>query len=158
MQDPACGGVSRPNVTFLRRNGLLYRQYSDEKGQHWNKLLLLKGFRADNLAISQGNAWTYHSGITKPKQPLLQEYHLPHCFKDTEQHVRPCTTCQRILKPSKKTRATLKFVPIMLHFCRGLVFNIMEPLLKTKSGGNYIVKSLCHQQSFLRPYHSRKRN
>lgn len=86
-------GICAKDVTFVKRGGVLSRQYQDRKGRRYDQLAM---YRADVMQLSHGNAWAGHLGIRETKQKLLQEFYWSGCFKDAENFVRSCDACQRL--------------------------------------------------------------
>ncbi|XP_054920551.2 uncharacterized protein [Dermacentor andersoni] len=94
-------GIARRNVTIHERGGLLYRHYRDRKGSILDQLVVPTKEREDLLSLCHDNGWSGHLGINKSKERLLMEYYWPGCFKDVENFVRSCDTCQRSGKPGE---------------------------------------------------------
>lgn len=141
-------GISQKNVLFQKRNGVWYRKYKDRKGVEFDQLVVPAEFRRDLICLAHGNSWSGHLGIRKTKDRLLQEYYWPGCFKEVEEFVRSCDTCQRIGKPHDKSKAPLKLVPIITEPFRRLVIDTVGPLPVTRSGYRHILTILCPATKF----------
>ncbi|XP_075730375.1 uncharacterized protein LOC142772129 [Rhipicephalus microplus] len=88
-------GIARGNVTLHKKGGLLYRHYRDKRGRVLDQLVVPRKYCEDLLNLCHGNGWSGYLGINKTKERLLMEYYWPGCFKEVEQFVRTCDTCQR---------------------------------------------------------------
>ncbi|XP_029832045.3 uncharacterized protein LOC115316745 [Ixodes scapularis] len=141
-------GVSRRNVAFQKRKGVWYRKYKDRKGIEFDQLVVPAKYRRDLIHLAHGNSWSGHLGVRKTKDRLLQEFYWPGCFKEVEEVVRSCDTCQRIGKPHDKTKAPLKLVPIITEPFRRLVIDTVGPLPVTQSGYRHILTILCPATKF----------
>lgn len=75
-------GVSRRRIGFQRRSGLLYRQYKDKKGVHYDQLVVPGKYRKQIIRLSHGEGWACHLGVKKTKARLLRKFYWPRCFKD----------------------------------------------------------------------------
>lgn len=148
LQFNAKEGIARGNVTLHKKGGLLYRHYRDKRGRILDQLVVPREYREDLLNLCHGNGWSGHLGIKKSKERLLMEYYWPGCFKDVEEFVRSCDTCQRTGKPGEKWKAPLKLVPIISEPFRRLVIDIVGPLPATKSGYRYLFTMLCPATKF----------
>lgn len=141
-------GVSQRNVLFQKRNGVWYRKYKDRKGVEFDQLVVPTKYRRDLIQLAHGNSWSGHLGVRKTKDRLLQEYYWPGCFKDVEETVRSCDTCQRVGKPHDKSKAPLKLVPPITEPFRRLVIDTVGPLPVTQSGYRHILTVLCPATKF----------
>lgn len=148
LGDSQEGGIARKNVKFVRKDGLLYRHYQDRRGTVVDQLVVPKSLRCDVLKLCHSNSWAGHLGTRKTKQRLLQEWYWPGCFKDIENHVRACDTCQRVGKPNEKYKAPLTLVPIISEPFQRLVIDVVGPLPVSKSGSKYVLTMICPATKF----------
>lgn len=116
-------GIARCNVTIHEKGGLLYRHNRDRRRRIHDQLIVPERCRADLLTSCHGNGWLGHLGINKTKGRLLFEYYWPGCFKDVENYVRSCDTCQRVGKAGDKCKAPLKLVRLITEPFRRLVID-----------------------------------
>ncbi|XP_064462613.1 uncharacterized protein LOC135373319 [Ornithodoros turicata] len=141
-------GIARKNVKIIKREGLLYRHYQDRKGVVVDQLVVPKSLRDDVLELCHSNSWAGHLGSRKTKQRLLQEWYWPGCFKDVENYVRACDTCQRVGKPNERYKAPLTLVPIISEPFQRLVIDVVGPLPVSKSGYKYVLTMICPATKF----------
>ncbi|XP_077519779.1 uncharacterized protein LOC144129485 [Amblyomma americanum] len=123
-------GVAKKNVLFQERSGVLYRRYHDRRGVQFDQLVVPKRYRRDLLHLVHGSSWSGHLGLRKTKDRLLQEFYWPGCFREVENFVKTCDTCQRVGKPGDKVKAPMKLVPVITEPFRRLVIDTVGPLPK----------------------------
>ncbi|XP_075738419.1 uncharacterized protein LOC142783726 [Rhipicephalus microplus] len=115
LQFSAKEGIARGNVTLHKKGGLLYRHYRDKSGRVLDQLVVPRKYREDLLNLCHGNGWSGHLGISKTKARLLMEYYWPGCFKEVEEFVRSCDTCQRtgssVTEPSECFASVIRKQP-----------------------------------------------
>ncbi|XP_077492320.1 uncharacterized protein LOC144103494 [Amblyomma americanum] len=116
-------GVAKKNVLFQERSGVLYRRYHDRRGVQFDQLVVPKRYRRDLLHLVHGSSWSGHLGLRKTKDRLLQEFYWPGCFREVENLVMTCDTCQRVGKPGDKAKAPMKLVPVITEPFRRLVID-----------------------------------
>ncbi|KAM7313255.1 uncharacterized protein ISCGN_003132 [Ixodes scapularis] len=148
LYDTAKEGISKRNISYQMRAGVLYRLYKDRKGRNLDQLVVPQKYRSDLLELCHGSSWSGHLGIKKTKDRLLQEYYWPGCFRDAENFVRSCDTCQRIGKPHDKKKAPMRLVPLITEPFRRLVIDTVGPLPTSKSGYRYVLTLLCPATKF----------
>ncbi|XP_075741654.1 uncharacterized protein LOC142791735 [Rhipicephalus microplus] len=136
-------GVARKNISFYTKAGLMYRKYRDAEGRTFDQLLVPEKYRRQFLELAHGNAWAGHLGIKKTKARLAQDFYWPGCWKDVENSVRSCDTCQRVGKSTDKRKSPMRLVPVITEPFRRLVIDIVGPLPEFRSGCRYILTVLC---------------
>ncbi|XP_064482847.1 uncharacterized protein LOC135395680 [Ornithodoros turicata] len=141
-------GVAKKNVRIFKKNDVLYRHYEDRKGRVVDQLIVPKSLRNDVLRLCHDNSWAGHLGSRKTKQRLLQEWYWPGCFRDVENYVRACDTCQRVGKPNERCKAPLTLVPIISEPFQRLVIDVVGPLPTSKSGSRYVLTMICPATKF----------
>ncbi|XP_064485140.1 uncharacterized protein LOC135397466 [Ornithodoros turicata] len=148
LRDITKEGIANKNVKITKRDNVLYRHYEDRNGRVVDQLVVPKSLRADVLHLCHSNSWAGHLGIRKTKQRLLQEWYWPGCFKDIENYVRACDTCQRVGKPNERTKAPLTLVPIITEPFQRLVIDVVGPLPASKNGSKYVLTMICPATKF----------
>lgn len=143
LQDNVKEGIAKKNISFSVSSDLMYRRYTDARGRVYNQVVVPEKYRRHLLDLAHGNAWAGHLGIKKTKARLAQEYYWPGCWKDVEQFVRSCDTCQRVGKSTDKWRAPMVLVPVISEPFRRLVIDIVGPLPESRSGCRYVLTALC---------------
>lgn len=141
-------GISKKNVMYQNRAGILYRKYLDRRRVQFDQLVVPERYRRDLLHLAHGSSWSGHLGVKKTKDRLLQEYYWPGCFREIENFVRTCDTCQRVGKPGDKVRAPMKLVPVITEPFRRLVIDTVGPLPTTTSGYRHVLTVICPATKF----------
>ncbi|XP_064465530.1 uncharacterized protein LOC135377174 [Ornithodoros turicata] len=141
-------GVARKNISFYEKQNLLYRRYRDKNGRVFDQVVVPQKYREDLLHLSHSNAWSGHLGVRKTKARLTAEYYWPGCWKDIENWVKSCDTCQRVGKPTDQRKAPMCLVPIITEPFRRLVIDIVGPLPATEQGHRYVLTALCPATKF----------
>ncbi|KAM7281438.1 uncharacterized protein ISCGN_006045 [Ixodes scapularis] len=142
------GKEIKPNISFFMSNGILYRSFKDKSGNEVDQIVVPSKYRIALLELAHGEGWSGHLGITKTKCRLLAEYYWPGCFKEAEQFVRSCDTCQRTGRPNERRKAPLTLVPIITEPFKRLVIDVVGPLPTTKTGFRYLLTILCPASKF----------
>jgi len=138
-----------PSIVYVVRDNLLFRKYSSKRtGQEYEQLVVPKQFRPQLLKLVHDNPWTGHLGVNKTKERLLTEFYWPKCFKDCENYVRTCNTCQRVGKANERYKAPMKLVATIKEPFHRLIIDIVGPLPKTAAGNRYILTMLCAATRF----------
>lgn len=148
LQDLCKEGVAKKNVSILKRGGLWFRRYRDKRGVIYDQLLVPAKYRQDLLRLSHGDGWSGHLGMRKSKARLLQEFYWPNCFRDVEQFVRSCDSCQRVGKPHDRCKVPMQLVPIITEPFKRMVIDIVGPLPVTERGNKYLLTILCPATKF----------
>uniref|UniRef100_A0A6G5ABV5 RNA-directed DNA polymerase n=1 Tax=Rhipicephalus microplus TaxID=6941 RepID=A0A6G5ABV5_RHIMP len=138
----------RKECFFFEKAGLLYRSYTNAQGRKYEQLLVPQKYRRQLLELAHENAWAGHLGIKKSKARVSLQFYWPKCWKDIEDFVRSCDTCQRAGKSTDKWKAPMKLVPIITEPFRRLVIDIVGPLPESRQGCRYILTALCVATKF----------
>lgn len=141
-------GTKKKNVSFYEKSGLFYRSYTDVKGRKYEQLLIPQKYRRQLVELAHENAWAGHLGLKKTKARISLEFYWPKCWKDTEDFVRSCDTCQRVGKSTDKWKAPMRLVPLITEPFRRLVIDIVGPLPESRQGCRYILTALCVATKF----------
>ncbi|GBN01413.1 Uncharacterized protein K02A2.6, partial [Araneus ventricosus] len=106
-------------------------------------LLVVPAEFRENLKTMIHEGTSAHLGITKTKDRLNRYFFWPNCYKDVENFVRTCDSCQRAGKPGDKKKAPLKIVPIISEVFSKINVDACGPLPVTSSGNKYIITAMC---------------
>lgn len=142
------GAKQKGSISFVRKDGLLYRMFKNKQGRSFEQLVVPQKYRTALLGLVHSDSWAGHLGINKTKSKLLSDYYWPMCFKDSENWVRSCNVCQRTGRPNEKVKAPLVEVPIIGEPFRRLVVDIVGPLPPTAAGNKYLLTLLCPATKF----------
>lgn len=142
------GCKRKGSITFVMKDGLLYRMFKNKQGRSFEQLVVPQKYRTALLGLVHSDSWAGHLGINKTKNRLLNDYYWPMCFRDSENWVRSCNVCQRTGRPNEKVKAPLVQVPIIGEPFRRLVVDIVGPLPPTAAGNKYLLTLLCPATKF----------
>ncbi|KAF8764472.1 Transposon Ty3-I Gag-Pol polyprotein like [Argiope bruennichi] len=93
----------------------LFKKHQDHVGDFRKQIVIPKEFRARIMSLIHENT-SGHLGVTKTKDKLGRHFFWPKCYKDVEEYVRSCDSCQRAGKPNEKKEAPLKLVQLSKKF------------------------------------------
>ncbi|GBN80633.1 Retrovirus-related Pol polyprotein from transposon 412 [Araneus ventricosus] len=133
---------SNSKENFVLEKDLLFKKGCDKVGQERLLLIVLVEFR-ENIKTMIHEGTSAHLGITKTKDRLNRYFFWPNCYKDVENFVRLCDSCQRAGRPGDKKKATLKIVPIISEVFSKINVDACGPLPITFSGNKYIITAMC---------------
>lgn len=89
-----------------------------------------------------------HVGTTKTKDRVLRYFFWPNVFKEIENYVQNCDSCQKIGTPGDKKRAPLKIVPIIKEVFSKLNVDACGPLPITQKGNRYLITVICMSSKY----------
>ncbi|CAL1293315.1 unnamed protein product [Larinioides sclopetarius] len=122
-------------------NELLIKKHEDHVGDVRKLIVIPKKFRARIMSLCHENT-SGHLGVTKTKDRLARHFFWPKCYKDVENYVRSCDSCQKAGKPNEK-KAPLKLVPIIQEVFSKLNIDAVGPLPTNQNGKRFIITSIC---------------
>ncbi|GFV68540.1 retrovirus-related Pol polyprotein from transposon 412 [Trichonephila clavipes] len=83
------------------------------------------------------------SGVTKTKDRNLRHFFWPNVYRDVEEFVKTCDSCQRVEKPRDKAKAPLKLVPIISEVFSKINIDAVGPLPVSTKQNTYLITSIC---------------
>ncbi|GFS98906.1 retrovirus-related Pol polyprotein from transposon 412 [Trichonephila clavipes] len=84
-----------------------------------------------------------HLGVTKTKDRILRHFFWPNVYRDVEEFVKTCDSCQRVGKPRDKAKAPLKLVPIISEVFSKINIDAVGPLPVSTKQNRYLITSIC---------------
>ncbi|GFU55045.1 retrovirus-related Pol polyprotein from transposon 412 [Trichonephila clavipes] len=84
-----------------------------------------------------------HLGVTKTKDRILRHFFWPNVYRDVEEFVKTCDSCQRVGKPKDKAKAPLKLVPIISEVFSKINIDAVGPLPVSTKQNRYLITSIC---------------
>ncbi|GFT71170.1 hypothetical protein TNCV_3001761 [Trichonephila clavipes] len=84
-----------------------------------------------------------HLGVTKTKDRILRHFFWPNVYRDVEEFVKTCDSCQRVGKPREKAKAPLKLVPIISEIFSKINIDAVGPLPVSTKQNRYLITSIC---------------
>ena len=96
-------GLNRGETKFVRKKGLLYRQFTKE-----NKVtlqLVVPGvFREKVLRLAHETLMSGHLGIKKTLDRVVSEFFWPRVCGDVARFCKSCDICQRTIQKGRVTK------------------------------------------------------
>ncbi|CAL1291709.1 unnamed protein product [Larinioides sclopetarius] len=132
----------KKNQNFVVVNELLIKKHEDHVGDVRKLIVIPKKFRARIMSLCHENT-SGHLGVTKTKDRLARHFFWPKCYKDVENYVRSCDSCQKAGKPNEKKKAPLRLVPIIQEVFSKLNIDAVGPLPTNQNGKRFIITSIC---------------
>ncbi|KAL3987989.1 helicase SRCAP [Sarotherodon galilaeus] len=144
-------GESDMPVVFFIESGVLQRTWSpDPTGLHKvHQVVVPKEYRSRVLSLAHDASLAGHLGINKTYQRVLRHFFWPGLKSDVAKHCRSCHTCQMVGKPNKPIPpAPLQPIPVIGEPFERVLLDCVGPLLKTKSGHQYMLTVMCAATRF----------
>ncbi|GFW39158.1 hypothetical protein TNCV_1831481 [Trichonephila clavipes] len=119
----------------------LVRVTRTKRGEEIRQLCVPIKFRFDISKLSHdeiGGIW----GVTKTKDRILRLF-WPNVYRDVEEFVKTCDSCQRVGKPRDKAKAPLKLVPIISEVVSKINIDAVGPLPVSTKQNRYLITSIC---------------
>ena len=142
-------------VCYYIRNGVLMRKWrplTTPADQEWSivhQIVVPKVYRSEILTIAHEHPLSGHLGVNKTYNKILQHFFWPNLRKDVSEHCRSCHTCQMVGKPNQTiSKARLHPIPAMGEPFSKVLVDCVGPLIKTKSGNQYLLTIMCMATRF----------
>ena len=142
-------------VCYYIRNGVLmckWRPLTTPADQEWSivhQIVVPKVYRSEILTVAHEHPLSGHLGVNKTYNKILQHFFWPNLRKDVSEHCRSCHTCQMVGKPNQTiSKARLHPIPAMGEPFSKVLVDCVGPLIKTKSGNQYLLTIMCMATRF----------
>ncbi|GFT58085.1 retrovirus-related Pol polyprotein from transposon 412 [Trichonephila clavipes] len=137
--DKALTGIDKE---FRVIRGKLVRVVKTKRGEEVRQLCVPIKFRLDINKLSHDEIGG-HLGVTKTKDRILRHFFWPNVYRDVEEFVKTCDSCQRVGKPRDKANAPLKLVPIISEVFSKISIDAVGPLPVSTKQNRYLITSIC---------------
>ena len=105
-------GLSRGETKFVRKKGLLYRQFT--KGNKVTlQLVVPAGFREKVLRLAHETLLTEHLGINTTLDRFISEFIWPGVCGDVARFYKSCDICQKTIRKGRVTKVPLGKLPLI---------------------------------------------
>ena len=105
-------GLHRGETKFIRKNGLIYRQFSHQ-GKVSLQLVVPSCFTEKVLKLAHESLMAGHLGIKKTMDRVLAEFYWPGICGDISRFCRSCDICQRTVQKGRVTKVPLGKLPLI---------------------------------------------
>ncbi|GFS47730.1 retrovirus-related Pol polyprotein from transposon 412 [Trichonephila clavipes] len=139
LWDKAQTGIDKE---FRVIRGKLFRVAKTKRGEEVRQLCVPIKFRLDINKLSHDEIGG-HLGVTKTKDRILRHFFWPNVYRDVEEFVKTCDSCQRVGKPRDKAKAPLKLVPIISEVFSKINIDAVGPLPVSTKQNRYLITSIC---------------
>ena len=96
-------GLNRGETKFVRKKGLLYRQFTKEN-KVTLQLVVPEGLREKVLRLAHETLLTEHIGIKKTLDRIVSEFFWPRVCGDVARFCTSCDICQRTIRKGRVTK------------------------------------------------------
>ncbi|GFU83936.1 retrovirus-related Pol polyprotein from transposon 412 [Trichonephila clavipes] len=139
LWDKALTGIDKE---FRVIRGKLVRVAKTKRGEEVRQLYVPIKFRLDINKLSHDEIGG-HLRVTKTKDRILRHFFWPNVYRDVEEFVKICDSCQRVGKPRDKAKAPLKLVPIISEVFSKINIDAVGPLPVSTKQNRYLITSIC---------------
>ncbi|GFX02117.1 retrovirus-related Pol polyprotein from transposon 297 [Trichonephila clavipes] len=140
LWDKAQTGIDKE---FMIIRGKLVRVSKTKRGEEVRQLCVLIKFRLDINKLSHDEIGG-HLGVTKTKDRILRPFFFwPNVYRDVEEFIKTCDSCQEVGKPRDKAKAPLKLVTIISEVFSKINIDAVGPLPVSTKQNRYLITSIC---------------
>ncbi|GFY22545.1 retrovirus-related Pol polyprotein from transposon 17.6 [Trichonephila clavipes] len=139
LWDKALTGIDKE---FKVIRGKLVRVAKTKRGEEVRQLCVPIKFRLDINKLSHDEIGG-HLRVTKTKDRILRHFFWSNVYRDVEEFVKTCDSCQRVGKPRDKAKAPLKLVPIISEVFYKINIDAVGPLPVSTKQNRYLITSIC---------------
>ncbi|GFX39205.1 retrovirus-related Pol polyprotein from transposon 412 [Trichonephila clavipes] len=140
LWDKALTGIDK-EFRVIRRK--LVRVAKTKRGEEVRQLCVPIKFRLLDINKLSHDEIGGHLGVTKTKDRILRHFFWPNVYRDVEEFVKTCDSCQRVGKPRDKAKAPLKLVPIISEVFSKINIDTVGPLPVSTKQNRYLITSIC---------------
>ena len=120
-------GLNRGETKFVRKKGLLYRQFTKGNNVTW-QLVVPVGFREKVLRLAHETLLTGHLGIKKTLDRVVSEFFWPGVCGDVARFCKSCDICQRTIQKGRVTKVPLGKMPLIDTPFKRVAVDIVGPI------------------------------
>ena len=108
-----------------------------------------KVYRPEILSMAHETPLAGHMGVNKTQQIILSHFYWPNLRRDVADFCRSCHACEVVGKPNQTIpKAPLQPIPAIKEPFSHIIVDCVGPLLKTKSGNQYVLTIMCASTRF----------
>ena len=110
--DPDCCKIRETGGPYAVRDGILYRILRSESQGERQAVVLPRNARRRILKAAHDTPLTGHQGAMKCYHQVLSRYWWPNLWRDVQEYVRTCVTCQASKNPPRFQQQHAPHVPL----------------------------------------------
>lgn len=128
-------------VTFVERNGLLYRvfTYHSDHSKVDTKLVIPTNRRQIILETAHSSPLAGHMSIRRTRHRIYSEFFWPHVDKEIKAYVKSCPTCQKARPAGRVRKIDLGTMEVVGTPFTKVAVDIVGPLQMTDRKNRYIL-------------------
>jgi len=133
-------------VSFIEKKGILYRSYSDKRGDEIRlQLVVPEKLRQRVLSMAHDTLLGGHRGVAKTQDRVTSEFYWPGIHDDIRRYCWSCDVCQRNVFKGSVGRAHLGQMPLVETPYSTICVDLVGPLSPPSEGHRFIstVINLC---------------
>ena len=120
-------GKKKAQVKFVRKNGLIYREYRRDE-RPCRQLVVPAKYRPTVLKMAHESIMAGHLGTRKTTDRVLTEFYWHGVCGDVSRHCRSCDVCQRTVPKGKVGRVPLGKMPLIDTPFKRVAVDIVGPI------------------------------
>ncbi|GFX16129.1 retrovirus-related Pol polyprotein from transposon 412 [Trichonephila clavipes] len=124
------------------KNGILLKKKINKLGIDECLIVVPETFKEQIKTICHDGT-SGHLGVLKTKNRLLRHFFWPKCYKEIEDFVKTCDTCQRVGKTNDRKKAPLVTVPLISEFFSKINVDACGPMPISTEGNKYLITIMC---------------
>lgn len=138
-------GRGSSKVSYIQKNGLLYRKFMSAKvqnGKEFTQLVVPAKFRQTVLKLAHESILAGHMSAARTLSRVLSEFYWPGIQSDTKRYCRSCDICQRTVPKGRIPKIPLGKMPLIDQPFKRVAVDIIGPLSPVTSHGNRYILTL----------------
>ena len=147
--------IDQVPVCFYVKNGILMRKWrppdvsAEDEWTVNHQIVVPRVYRPEILNLAHDTPMSGHLGINKTYHKILNHFYWPGLKSDVSQFCKSCHTCQMVGKPNQTIpKAHSQPIPAFDEPFSKIIIDCVGPLLKTKSGNEYLLTIMCASTRF----------
>ena len=123
-------------VSFVVKEGLLYRQFKNRKNQKFLQLVIPSSLIRTVLTIAHETPMAGHMGVRRTIDRVIQTFYWPGVTSSVRKFCRECDACQKAEPSSRTKKVPLGRMPIISEPFQRVAVDITGPIIPSASSGN----------------------
>lgn len=129
LHDLARDGVVTGSVSFINDKDVLYRKYTDRRGDNHRQVVVPKKMRPKVLKTAHDSPMAGHLGHKKTRERVWQDFFWPGIVGDIKRYCASCDACQRTSPKGRNRRVPMGKMPVIDTAFRRVAVDIVGPIL-----------------------------
>nr|XP_022307941.1 uncharacterized protein LOC111113940 [Crassostrea virginica] len=133
------------NVSWFKKNGLLFRQYITQGGDQekvYSQLVVPSKFRDMVMKLAHDSLLAGHLGTQRTIGRVSSEFYWPGIQSDVRRFCQSCDICQRTVHKGKVGKVPLERMPLIDEPFQRVAVDLVGPLFPATGKGNRYILTL----------------